>query len=71
MCVYRNQIGPFVQATFTAPAKRVNLLIQTQDANPQIIKGEIKRYHGLVNTTQRVISEQGFFALWRDNVARR
>ena len=46
--------------TLTAPAERVKLLIQTQDANPQIMKGQVPRYNGMVSTTQRVIAEQGY-----------
>jgi hypothetical protein len=35
-----------VAKTATAPIERVKLLIQTQDANPKIISGEVKRYSG-------------------------
>ena len=56
-----------VAKTATAPIERVKLLIQTQDANPKIISGEVKRYTGIVNCFTRVSSEQGFSAFWRGN----
>merc|ERR1719248_60795 len=46
---------------------RVKLLIQTQDANPKIISGEVARYTGIVDCFTRVSSEQGFMAFWRGN----
>jgi len=56
-----------VAKTCTAPIERVKLLIQTQDANPRIISGEIPRYTGIVNCFTRVASEQGIAAFWRGN----
>jgi len=53
-----------VAKTATAPIERVKLLIQTQDANPKIISGEVARYTGIVNCFTRVASEQGFSAFW-------
>jgi len=58
-----------VAKTMTAPIERVKLLIQTQDANPKIISGEIPRYTGIVNCFTRVSAEQGFLSFWRGNVA--
>jgi len=57
-----------VAKTCTAPIERVKLLIQTQDANPKIISGEIVRYSGIVNCFSRVASEQGIAAFWRGNL---
>merc|ERR1719182_792158 len=45
----------------------VKLLIQTQDANPKIISGEVARYTGIVDCFTRVSAEQGFSAFWRGN----
>jgi solute carrier family 25 (adenine nucleotide translocator) protein 4/5/6/31 len=56
-----------VAKTCTAPIERVKLLIQTQDANPKIISGEVARYSGIVNCFTRVSSVQGFSAFWRGN----
>jgi solute carrier family 25 (adenine nucleotide translocator) protein 4/5/6/31 len=53
-----------VAKTATAPIERVKLLIQTQDANPKIISGEVARYTGIINCFTRVASEQGFSAFW-------
>lgn len=56
-----------VAKTCTAPIERVKLLIQTQDANPKIISGEVKRYSGIVDCFTRVAKEQGISAFWRGN----
>ncbi|GAX12355.1 solute carrier family 25 (mitochondrial adenine nucleotide translocator), member 4/5/6/31 [Fistulifera solaris] len=57
-----------VAKTATAPIERVKLLIQTQDANPKIISGEVARYNGIVDCFSRVASEQGVKAFWRGNL---
>eukprot|EP00164_Ancoracysta_twista_P001022 GFYU01001332.1.p1 GENE.GFYU01001332.1~~GFYU01001332.1.p1 ORF type:complete len:306 (+),score=114.89 GFYU01001332.1:30-947(+) len=56
-----------IAKTCTAPIERVKLLIQTQDANPRIISGEIPRYTGIVDCFRRVAAEQGVAAFWRGN----
>jgi len=56
-----------VAKTCTAPIERVKLLIQTQDANPKIISGEVARYTGIANCFSRVAKEQGIGAFWRGN----
>ena len=58
--------GAFAK-TCTAPIERVKILIQTQDANPRIMSGEVKRYNGIVDCFRRVHQEQGFGAFWRGN----
>ena len=57
-----------VAKTVTAPIERVKLLIQTQDANPKIISGEVARYTGIVDCFSRVAKEQGIKAFWRGNL---
>lgn len=57
-----------VAKTTTAPIERVKLLIQTQDANPKIISGEVARYTGIVDCFVRVSKEQGIKAFWRGNL---
>merc|ERR1711934_938216 len=56
-----------ISKTITAPIERVKLVIQTQDANPKIISGEIPRYTGIGNCFTRIYSEQGLGAFWRGN----
>merc|ERR1712159_798365 len=56
-----------IAKTCTAPIERVKLIIQTQDANPRIISGEIPRYTGIGNCFTRVAAEQGIGAFWRGN----
>lgn len=56
-----------VAKTATAPIERVKLIIQTQDANPKIMSGEVPRYTGIVNCFTRVSKEQGIAAFWRGN----
>jgi solute carrier family 25 (adenine nucleotide translocator) protein 4/5/6/31 len=58
-----------IAKTATAPIERVKLLIQTQDANPKIISGEVERYKGMGDCFRRVSAEQGFAAFWRGNAA--
>jgi solute carrier family 25 (adenine nucleotide translocator) protein 4/5/6/31 len=60
-------ISVAIAKTCTAPIERVKLIIQTQDANPKIISGEVPRYTGIVNCFTRVYSEQGLGAFWRGN----
>jgi solute carrier family 25 (adenine nucleotide translocator) protein 4/5/6/31 len=57
-----------VAKTCTAPIERVKLLIQTQDANPKIMSGEVLRYNGIVDCFSRVSKEQGIKAFWRGNM---
>jgi len=57
-----------VSKTITAPIERVKLIIQTQDANPRIQSGEVKRYTGIVNCFTRVGQEQGVKAYWAGNM---
>lgn len=57
-----------IAKTATAPIERVKLIIQTQDANPRIVSGEIPRYTGIANCFMRVREEQGLAAFWRGNL---
>jgi solute carrier family 25 (adenine nucleotide translocator) protein 4/5/6/31 len=57
-----------IAKTCTAPIERVKLIIQTQDANPRIISGEVPRYTGIGNCFTRVYQEQGLGAFWRGNM---
>lgn len=57
-----------VAKTCTAPIERVKLIIQTQDANPKIISGEVARYTGIGDCFTRVTKEQGIKAFWRGNM---
>lgn len=58
-----------ISKTAVAPIERVKLLLQTQDSNPRIKSGEIKRYTGIGNCFSRVSAEQGFASFWRGNSA--
>jgi len=60
-------ISGAIAKTCTAPIERVKLIIQTQDANPKIISGEVPRYTGIMNCFTRVAAEQGVGAFWRGN----
>merc|ERR1712232_931317 len=48
--------------------ERVKLVIQTQDANPKILSGEVARYTGMGNASTRIYQEQGLGAFWRGNL---
>jgi len=56
-----------ISKTATAPIERVKLVIQTQDANPKIISGEVARYTGMGDAFARITKEQGVGAFWRGN----
>jgi len=56
-----------ISKTITAPIERVKLVIQTQDANPKIMSGEVPRYTGIGNCFSRIYAEQGLRAFWRGN----
>lgn len=60
-------ISGAVAKTCTAPIERVKLLIQTQDANPKVISGEVPRFTGIGNCFTRVAAEQGIMSFWRGN----
>jgi len=60
-------ISGAVAKTGTAPIERVKLIIQTQDANPKILSGEVARYTGIIDCFSRVNREQGFASFWRGN----
>jgi len=57
-----------ISKTLTAPIERVKLVIQTQDANPRIMSGEVPRYTGIGNCFSRILSEQGMASFWRGNL---
>ena len=52
-------ISGAIAKTATAPIERVKLIIQTQDANPDIMSGKVKRYNGIGDCFTRVAAEQG------------
>jgi len=61
-------VAAAVSKTVAAPIERVKLLIQNQD---EMMKaGRLKeRYKGIGDCFSRVINEEGFFYLWRGNIA--
>ncbi|CAD6196104.1 unnamed protein product [Caenorhabditis auriculariae] len=56
-----------IAKTIVAPIDRVKLLLQSQDASTTITKD--KRYKGIIDVLTRVPKEQGFYSLWRGNLA--
>ena len=60
-------VAAAISKTLIAPIERVKLLLQTQHVNPALMaKGEFK---GIGDCFQRVVKEEGFFSLWRGNLA--
>jgi solute carrier family 25 (adenine nucleotide translocator) protein 4/5/6/31 len=57
-----------IAKTAMAPVERVKLLMQTQDSNPAVIRGEVKRYESIGECFRRVRAEQGMLAFWRGNL---
>merc|ERR1719238_2356705 len=60
-------VSAAVSKTLVAPIERVKLLLQVQDANPNIPADQ--RYNGIGDCFKRVVSEQGTLSLWRGNAA--
>jgi len=60
-------ISAAVSKTAVAPIERVKLLLQVQDANPNIPADQ--RYSGIGDCFSRVMKEQGLAAFWRGNLA--
>jgi solute carrier family 25 (adenine nucleotide translocator) protein 4/5/6/31 len=57
-----------VSKTVMSPVERVKLLMQTQDSNPEVLAGRVKRFSGIGDCFSRVYSEQGLKAFWRGNL---
>jgi len=57
-----------ISKTVMAPVERVKLLMQTQDSNAAVLRGEVKRYSGISDCFKRVYAEQGLTAFWRGNL---
>jgi len=57
-----------VAKTVMAPVERVKLLMQTQDSNPAVLRGEVERYKSIGDCFRRVNAEQGPQAFWRGNL---
>jgi len=57
-----------IAKTIMAPVERVKLLLQTQDSNPEVLSGKIKRYESIPDCIRRVQAEQGFWSFWRGNL---
>ena len=60
-------VSAAVSKTLVAPIERVKLLLQVQDANPNIPADQ--RYTGIGDCFSRVMKEQGVGSLWRGNLA--
>jgi solute carrier family 25 (adenine nucleotide translocator) protein 4/5/6/31 len=57
-----------ISKTIMAPVERVKLLMQTQDSNPAVLRGEVERYKSIGDCFKRVNAEQGLQAFWRGNL---
>jgi len=60
-------ISAAISKTAVAPIERVKLLLQVQAASKSIAAD--KQYKGIIDVLVRVPKEQGFWALWRGNLA--
>jgi len=54
-----------ISKTLTSPIDRVQLLLQTQEVNPQLVG---KKYTGIWNCVTRIPKEEGFLAFFRGNL---
>lgn len=57
-----------ISKTLMAPVERVKLLLQTQESNPDVLSGKVKKYDGIADCFRRVSAEQGPKAFWRGNL---
>jgi len=57
-----------ISKTIMAPVERIKLLMQTQDSNPAVLRGEVERYKSIGDCFSRVRHEQGMLAFWRGNL---
>ncbi|KAG2426338.1 hypothetical protein HXX76_013095 [Chlamydomonas incerta] len=55
-------------STMFYPLHRIKILLQTQDSNPLITSGQVKRY-SIVDSVPRLLREGGVRELWRGNGA--
>ncbi|CAL8470430.1 g9972 [Coccomyxa elongata] len=62
-------IAGAVAKTAVAPIERVKIILQTQDLNPRIRRGEIPPYKGIIDCFVRVAKCQGMLSFWRGNLA--
>jgi solute carrier family 25 (adenine nucleotide translocator) protein 4/5/6/31 len=60
-------VSAAISKTAVAPIERVKLLLQVQDASKSITAD--KKYKGIIDVLVRVPKEQGFWSLWRGNLA--
>jgi solute carrier family 25 (adenine nucleotide translocator) protein 4/5/6/31 len=60
-------VSAAISKTAVAPIERVKLLLQVQDASKHIAPEQ--RYKGIIDCFVRVPKEQGFWSLWRGNLA--
>jgi len=58
-----------VTKTAMNPIERVKMIMQTQDSDPRVISGEMKRYTGVGDCFRRVYAEQGLVSFWNGNFA--
>jgi len=58
-----------ITKTAMNPIERVKMIMQTQDSDPRVISGEMKRYTGVGNCFSRVYAEQGLASFWNGNFA--
>ena len=59
-------VSAVISKSANAPVERIKLLLQTQDANLDIIKSG-RRYTGITDCFKRVIKEEGVRAFWKGN----
>jgi len=58
-----------ITKTAMNPIERVKMIMQTQDSDPRVISGEMKRYTGVGDCFKRVYAEQGLVSFWNGNFA--
>lgn len=61
-------IGTSFLKTMIAPIGRVKIVLQTQDVHRNIRDNSIDKYKGIIDCFKRIVTEEGFFKLYRGNI---
>jgi solute carrier family 25 (adenine nucleotide translocator) protein 4/5/6/31 len=54
--------------TVIAPIERIKLLLNTRDANPDVVSGKLERFKGVRHCITCTRAEQGITSFWRGNL---
>lgn len=62
-------VSAAIAKTAAAPIERVKLILQNMDSHPKFMANPELKYKGIADCFVRVSQEEGFWSLWRGNMA--